>query len=70
MKVAIVFATDGSNREEAVLGPFRSAGFFEAAFPLPEKPFSQVKRGQKTRARARRAWSEWPRSHPLDPGES
>ena len=30
MKVAIVFATDGSNREEAVLGPFRSAGFFEA----------------------------------------
>lgn len=32
-----------------------SAGFFAASFPLPEKPLSLVKRGQKTRARARRA---------------
>jgi hypothetical protein len=29
MKVAIVFATDGSSREDAVLAPFRSAGFVE-----------------------------------------
>jgi hypothetical protein len=29
MKVAMIFATDGSNREDAVLGPFRSAGFFD-----------------------------------------
>jgi uncharacterized protein VirK/YbjX len=30
-------------------------GYFVAEFPLPEKPMSEVKRGQKTRARARRA---------------
>ena len=35
-----------------------SADFFIALFPLPEKPLSQVKRGQKTRARARRAFKE------------
>jgi uncharacterized protein VirK/YbjX len=29
--------------------------FFVATFPLPEKPLSELKRGQKTRARARRA---------------
>ena len=29
MKVAIVFATDGSSREDAVLAPFRSAGFVD-----------------------------------------
>jgi hypothetical protein len=29
MKVAIVFATDGSSRENAVLAPFRSAGFID-----------------------------------------
>jgi uncharacterized protein VirK/YbjX len=31
------------------------AGYFVASFPLAEKPMSEVKRGQKTRARARRA---------------
>jgi uncharacterized protein VirK/YbjX len=32
------------------------AGFYAAFFPLPEKSLSLVKRGQKTRARARRAF--------------
>ena len=31
------------------------ADFFVASIPLPEKPLSAVKRGQKTRSRARRA---------------
>ena len=32
------------------------AGYFEATFPLPEKALSEVKRGQKTRTRTRRAF--------------
>jgi len=32
------------------------ADFYVATFPLPEKPLAQVKRGQKSRARARRAF--------------
>jgi uncharacterized protein VirK/YbjX len=32
-----------------------SSGFFLVSFPLPKKPLSEVKRGQKTRTRARRA---------------
>jgi uncharacterized protein VirK/YbjX len=38
------------------IGATRNAiGYFVASFPLLEKPMSEVKRGQKTRSRARRA---------------
>jgi uncharacterized protein VirK/YbjX len=38
------------------IGATRNSGdFFIASIPLPEKPLSEVKRGQKTRSRARRA---------------
>jgi hypothetical protein len=41
----------------ARIGALRNqAGFYEAQFPLPEKSMSLVKRGQKTRSRARRAF--------------
>jgi len=41
----------------ARIGAVRNAAdFYTAAFPLPEKPLSLVKRGQKTRSRARRAF--------------
>jgi len=33
-----------------------AAGFYAARFPLPQKPLAEVKRGQKTRTRARRAF--------------
>lgn len=34
------------------------AGFYLGTFPLPEKPLSLVKRGQKTRVRAKRAFKQ------------
>ena len=41
----------------ARIGAVRNAAdFYLAPFPLPEKPLSEVKRGQKTRSRARRAF--------------
>jgi len=43
----------------ARIGAVRNAAdFYMAAFPLPEKPMALVKRGQKTRSRARRAFRQ------------